>query len=171
MNNPHSATNQVSGDQMSTQLTITRVFDAPRELVWKAWTEPDMIMKWWSPAGYTAPMAKVDFKVGGKYLMAMRSPEGQDFYSTGIYTEVVPMDRIVFTDSFADADGNVVSAAVYGMGDTIPLESRVIVQFEDQGSKTRMTLTHSGLPQDEHLELTKAGWNDMFDKLDQTLKR
>ena len=60
------------------ELVVTRIFDAPVELVWKAWTEPERVMRWWGPKGYTSPAASIDFRVGGKYLWAMRSPEGQD---------------------------------------------------------------------------------------------
>ena len=86
-------------------LVIERVFDAPRELVWKAWTDPEQVMRWWGPKGYTSPAAEIDFRVGGKYLFAMRSPEfqeGRDLWSTGVYREIVPLERLVCTNSFAD---------------------------------------------------------------------
>lgn len=71
-------------------LVIERVFDAPRELVWKVWTEPEHAMKWWGPRGFTAPVAKMDFRVGGKFLIAMQSPDfndGKPIWSTGVYKE------------------------------------------------------------------------------------
>jgi uncharacterized protein YndB with AHSA1/START domain len=150
-------------------LVITRVFDAPRELVWKAWTDPEHLMRWWGPTGYTAPVARVDLRVGGKYLLAMRSPEGQDFYSTGTYQKVEPPSELVYTDSFADADGNVVTADYYGMDASFPRELVVRVTFEEHGGKTRMTLRHAGLPAGEMAEQTGAGWNESFDKLAETL--
>ncbi len=146
-------------------LVITRVFDAPRELVFKAWSEPERLMRWWGPKGYTTPVAKIDFRVGGKFLNCMRAPDGKDFWSTGVYEEIVVPERIVCTDSFSDAEGNVVSASHYGMTDDIPLEMRISVTFEDQGGKTKMTLRHVGLPAGENRDGANQGWNEFFDKL------
>ena len=146
-------------------LVIERVFDAPRELVWKAWTEPEPFMRWWGPKGYTAPVYKVDLRVGGKYLYCMRSPEGQDFWGTGVYREIVPLERIAYTDSFADAEGNLVPPTHYGFGADFPSELLVIVTFEDYEGKTKLTLKHLGLPAGELSEQTAAGWNESFDKL------
>ncbi len=150
-------------------LVIERIFDAPRELVWKAWTEPERMMRWWGPKGYTTPVCKIDFRVGGSFLNCMRSPEGQDIWATGVYREIVEPERIVCTDSFADENGNVVSAAHYGMPESIPLEMMITVQFEDVNGKTKMTLRHGGLPLDEMTDGANQGWNESFDKLDALL--
>ena len=152
------------------ELVITRVFDAPRELVWQAWTDPQHIQRWWGPKDFSAPACKIDFRVGGKYLFCMRSPEGRNYWSTGVYREIVPLERIVCTDSFADAEGNVVPATYYGMSPDFPLEMLVTVTFEDQAGKTKMTLKHSGLPAGDMSEQTGAGWNESFDKLAKSLK-
>ena len=106
----------------SKELIITRVFNFPRSLVWKAWSMPEMLKKWWGPKDYTCPVCKIDFRVGGKYLSCMRSPEGKDYWSTGIYRQIVPIKIIVMTDSFADEKGNVVPASYYGMQGEFPLE-------------------------------------------------
>jgi uncharacterized protein YndB with AHSA1/START domain len=98
------------------------VFDAPRELVWKAWTDPERMQRWWGPKHFTAPVWKIDLRAGGVYLYCMRSPEGQDYWSTGVYREIVDPERIVCTDSFADEKGNPVPASHYGMGEDWPLE-------------------------------------------------
>jgi uncharacterized protein YndB with AHSA1/START domain len=150
-------------------LIITRIFDAPRELVWKAWTVPELAMRWWGPEGFTAPVTKIDLRVGGKYLYAMRSPEGKDFWSTGVYRELVPMERIVATDSFSDEKGNVVPASYYGMTGDWPSELLATMTFEDQKGKTRFTLRHECLPPGEMTESAKAGWNGSFDKLEKVL--
>jgi uncharacterized protein YndB with AHSA1/START domain len=160
---PSSTTTSVN------ELVIQRVFDAPRELVWKAWTEPEHLRRWWGPKGYAAPVARMDLRVGGKYLLCMRSPEGQDFYSTGVYQKIDPPNELVFTDSFADADGNVVSADYYGMGADFPRELLVQITFEDLDGKTRMTLRHRPLPAGAIAEQTGAGWNESFDKLEKSL--
>ena len=153
------------------EIVITRIFDAPRELVWKAWTDPKHLMRWWGPKDFTAPVCKIDLRVGGKYLYCMRSKEGQEFWSTGIYNEIVPLERIVCTDSFADAKGNVIPASQLGMpGDDWPLECHITITFEDLGGKTKMTLKHVGIPAGQMEDMTGAGWNESFDKLAESLK-
>jgi uncharacterized protein YndB with AHSA1/START domain len=147
------------------ELTITRMFDAPRELAWKAWTETEHTKKWWGPKNFTAPVSKIDLRVGGKYLNCMRGPDGKDYWSTGVYREIVPMERIVCTDSFADEKGNVVPASHYGMPGDWPLELLVTVTFEETGGRTKMTLRHEGLPAGTMREQCEVGWNESFDKL------
>ena len=117
-----------------------------------------------------APVSKIDLRTGGQYLNCMRGPDGKDYWSTGVYTEIVEPERIVCTDSFADADGNVVPASHYGMTGDVPTEMLITVTFEDQGGKTRMTLRHEGLPAGEHQTGANQGWNEMFDKLAEYLR-
>jgi len=152
------------------EVVITRVFNAPRKLVWKAWTDPEHIMRWWGPKNFTSPSCKIDFRVGGRYLYCMRSPEGQEFWSTGAYREIVPLQKIVCTDSFSDEKGNVVPATHYGMAADFPLELQVTITFEEHEGKTKFTLHHVGIPAGEMKEMTSAGWNESLDKLAETLK-
>ena len=169
----NNATRNAAAETGGQELVITRVFDAPRELVWRAWTEPEHFMRWWGPKEYTTPVCAIDLRVGGKYHYCMRSPEGQDCWGTGVYREIVPYEKIVCTDSFADADGNVVPATHYGMGADFPLELQITVTFEEvegeedksKNKKTKMTLTHVGLPAGQMIEMAGAGWNESFDKL------
>lgn len=153
------------------ELVITRIFDAPRELVWKAWTEPDRMKRWWGPKGFTSPVSKIDLRVGGAYLNCMRSPEGEDYWSTGVYREIVEPERIVYTDSFSDAEGNLVPASHYGMSGDWPLELLVTVTFEEHEGKTKLTLQHIGIPAGENRDLAKAGWNESLDKLAEYLEK
>lgn len=151
-------------------LVIERIFDAPVDLVWQAWTDPEHVKRWWGPKDFTAPVIKIDFRVGGVYLFLMRSPDGQDYWSTGVFREIVPLKKIVYTDSFADEKGNVVSAAHYGMAEDFPLELLVTLTFEDAGDgKTRFILRHAGMPQGEDSEMAGLGWNQSLDKLAETL--
>lgn len=149
------------------ELTITRVFDAPREFVWKAWTEPERVKRWWGPKGFTSPVIKIDLRVGGEYLSCMRSPEGQDFWSKGIFREIVAPERLVMTNSFADKEGNTVPASYYGMSGDWPLEMLVTVMFEEQEGKTKLTLKHSGIEgiSDTDRDNMEQGWSQSFDKL------
>jgi len=144
-----------------TMIFITQIFNSPLSDVWKAWTEPESVMKWWGPENFTAPVVKIDFKEGGSYLNCMRSPEGEDFWSTGVYKEIVPLKRIVSTDSFADSNGNVVAASYYGMSGDWPLELNVIVTFEEDNGKTKLTFEQKGVPENKVEELTQ-GWIDYY---------
>jgi len=152
------------------ELTITRIFDASRELVWKLWTEPESMKRWWGPKGFTSPVCKIDFHVGGAFTYCMRSPEGKDYWGTGAYREIVPLERIVYTDSFADEKGNIVPASYYGMRLDFPLQMLVTVTFEEDKGKTKFTLKHVGIPSGEDLDNAKAGWNQSLDKLAEILK-
>ena len=95
------------------ELRITRFFDASPERVWKACTDPREMNQWWAPKGFTTPFLTMDLRVGGLFRYCMRSPEGKDYWGTGVVREVVPGTRIVYTDSFADEKGNVVPATYY----------------------------------------------------------
>ena len=152
-----------------TDLVITRIFDAPRELVWKAWTEPEHMKKWWGPKGYTCPDCIIDFRIGGKYLFSMQDAKGNKIWSTGEFREIIDPEKIVITDSFADEKGNIVPSEHYGMKG-IPMEMIVTVLLEDENGKTKMTMTHAGLPAGEHMEGANDGWNTSFDKLAESLK-
>lgn len=156
-------------------LVITRVFNAPVEKVWAAWTEPEQIKKWWGPTDFTAPVAEVDLHVGGKYLFAMHGPAGTEFdqnmYSTGTYEEIVPPKKLVYSDSFANEKGEVVSPSDYGMTD-LPEVLRVRVDFEAlPDGTTKMTLTHEGAPAGEQSDNMGIGWSQSFDKLAESVER
>lgn len=156
------------------ELTITRVFDAPRELVWKAWTEPERVKRWWGPKSFTTPVSKIDLRVEGKYLYCMRSPEGKDFWGTGIFREIVAPERLVMTDSFADENGNVVPATYYGMSPDFPQELLITVTLEElEGGRTSLTLTHSGIKgmNAADREGMQHGWIESFDKLAEYLAK
>ncbi|MDD1674407.1 MAG: SRPBCC domain-containing protein [Methanomicrobiales archaeon] len=152
------------------ELVITRIFNAPRELVWKVWTEPKYVMRWWGPMGFTSPFSTIDLRIGGKYLNCMRSSDGKDFWSTGNYREIIPFKRIVATDSFSDEKGNVVPGSYYGMGNDFPLELLVTVTFEEDKGRTKFTLRHAGLPPGVMTDMTGAGWSGSFDKLAEVLE-
>ena len=86
-------------------LVITRVFDAPMKVVWNAWVDPELVMKWWGPDRFTCPSADIHFREGGTSLLCMRASKelgGQDYYSTWTYTKIVPMKRIEYIDNLTD---------------------------------------------------------------------
>ncbi len=154
-------------------IRITRILNAPRERVWKAWTEPEQQKKWWGPKDFTAPVIKNDLRVGGRYLYAMRGPAGSEFdrdmWSTGVYKEVVPMEKIVATDHFADEHGNEVPAKEYGMPGEWPEEMIVTVTFEDAGpGKTKLTILYTGHAA-ELADMASTGWSQSLDKFEAIL--
>jgi uncharacterized protein YndB with AHSA1/START domain len=147
-------------------LVITRVFDAPRELVFKAWTEPERFVQWWGPNGFTTPHCEIDARPGGVISFCMRSEEMGDIWAAGVFQEVDPPSRLVYTAYFTDPDGNKVPATHYGMSADLPLEMLVSVTFEEYEGKTKMTLEHA-IPQTvPEREGAQQGWGESFDRLD-----
>ncbi len=159
-----------TGKRREKGITVTRLFDIPRDRVWKAWTEPEHIMRWWGPKDFTSPACKVDLQVGGKHLFCMRDTAGRDYWSTGVYREIVPLKKLVYIDSFADEKGNIVPASYYGMPGNLPMEMLVTVTFEDAGEKTKMVLHHEGMKSGKTSKDMKAGWDQSFDKLADRMK-
>ena len=150
-------------------IVIDRVFNLPLNKVWKAWSEPEGFKKWWGPEDYTCPTSEVDFRVGGKYLHCMRSSNGEEFWSTGVYKEIIPYKKQVYTDSFSDEEGNVIPASAYNMPGDWPTELQVTLTFEEGGEKTRLKLQHEGIP-DEMRDDCIKGWNESLDKLERNIK-
>lgn len=166
MNKP---TSQV--EETRQEMEITRVFAAPRARLWKAWTDPAMMMRWWGAKGITCPVCTIDLRVGGHYKYSMQFPDGLTVWATGVYREIHEPDHLVFTNSFGDENGNIVSPVKYGMAADFPEELLIELNFEQVGKdKSKLTLRHIGLPAGEDRELTKTGWTESFDKLDVVLK-
>jgi uncharacterized protein YndB with AHSA1/START domain len=146
-------------------LVITRTFDAPRDLVFRAWTEPERLMRWWAPKGCTTPFCTVDLRPGGRFHYCMRLPEGREIWAIGVYREIVAPERLVYTDSFADADGNPVAPGHYGMSDSHPAETLVTVLFLEHEGGTKVTLRHTIPESVEERKGTEQGWGEMLDRL------
>ncbi len=143
-------------------LVIERIFDAPVELVWELWATGEGFRKWYGPEGFTIPTAEMDVQVGGRRLFAMESPDGSmTMWFTGEYREVTPMTRLVYTESMSDENGNVLSPADMGMPGH-PEVTEVTVVLEDVGGKTKMVMTHAGIPADSP---GAGGWGQAFDKM------
>jgi uncharacterized protein YndB with AHSA1/START domain len=152
-------------------LAVTRVFAAPRELVFGAWTEPERLKHWWGPRGYTVPYCEIDLREGGVFLYCMRSPEDRDFWGKGVFREIVVPEWIVFAMSFADAEGNVVPATHYGMSPEWPLETLLTVAFEEEAGKTRVTLRYEGVPPGADRDGTRQGWSESLERLGEYLAK
>ncbi len=150
-------------------LRVTRVFNAPPELVWKTWTEPEYVMRWWGPDCFTCPMVKLDFREGGTSLVCMRAPAsfgGRDTYSIWRYTKIVPFERIDFIQSLSDADGTPVDPQSLGMPPEFPKEMRTLVTLRDiGGDKTEMTVTQFDWTVSPFLGYAETGLNQSLDKM------
>ena len=152
-----AARNSAATKSPEREVVVTRVFDAPRHLVFKAWTEPERLMRWWGPNGFITPSSKMDVRPGGAWRICMRSPNGIDVWQQGVYREIVEPERLVFTYAFEDATGR--------PGHQPGHRTIVTVTFADEGGKTRLTL-HQGVfesvtVRDEHVQ----GWAEAIDHL------
>ena len=140
--------------EISTEIVIERVFDAPRELVWKAWTDPEHVARWWGPHGMTTRVDELDLRPGGSWRYVMLAPDGSEYPQKGVFREIVPPETIVTSAEFA-----------VGADET----HKVVLtyRFEELGDKTKMTM-HSGmyLPMSKEEQLgVVEGWNSNFDSL------
>lgn len=146
-------------------LVVSRLCNAPPEAVFKKWTDPRRVKRWWGPKGFSTPVCTIDLRPGGTFRYCMRSPEGRDYWGVGIYTDVSAPDRLVYLDSFSDEEGNRVDPAEYGMSPEHPSEALVTVTFEENEDGTEVTVRHD-IP--ESLPERSAcwqGWSEMLDKL------
>lgn len=149
-------------------VVVRRTFNAPVEQVWKAWTDPELVKRWWGPTGFTAPLAKIDFREGGASLVCMRAPQkmgGQDMYSIWAYRKIVPLERIEFIHNLADKDGNKVDPAKLGMPPDFPQDMRHVVVFKSQNNKTEMTVTQFGWTPGQMRNLAEIGLGQCLDKM------
>jgi uncharacterized protein YndB with AHSA1/START domain len=157
----------VSPSAAGTTLQVRRVFDAPREEVFRAWTEPEVLRQWLMPSSGSSPDAKIDLREGGSYRIEMRI--GDDVaYVGGDYLEVRPPERLVFTWAFepvevAKASTPEVRAMAPSLNDTG--ETRVSVEFRDRGGSTEVVLTHEALRTDAIREFHEGGWTSSLDRL------
>lgn len=147
---------------------ISRELDLPVAKAWDAFTKPEDIKKWWGPEGFSCPSSTISLQPGGKYLHCMRSDSGQEFWSTGIFKEIVPYKKLVCTDSFSDENGNVISAKDLNMPGDWPLELLITVTFEEAGNKTKLELAQVAIPEEMYDECIK-GWQQCIDKLEKNL--
>ena len=154
-----TAKTSASSNPMEREVMITRVFNAPRELVFRAWTEREHLIKWWGPGLFTNPVCEVDLRLGGAWRIVMRGPDGTDYPCGGVYREIIEPEKLVFTNIAMDAQGNRL------------LDGLTTVIFADLGGKTKLTLITRAVglvplaPQ--MLAGMEAGWSQSLDKLDQ----
>ena len=143
--------------QTERELVITRVFNAPRELVFKMWTDPVHMAKWWGPRDHPAVSVKLEAKPGGRWRHCLRSVEtGADLWHHGEFREVVPPERLVFTFVWEE-DGE------------RGIENLVTITFAEQSGKTLMTFRQAPFQSDAERDGHRGGWTSAFDRLDEHL--
>jgi uncharacterized protein YndB with AHSA1/START domain len=147
------------GKRPSRELSLTRIFDAPRALVFAAWTKPEHLAKWCAPHGFTIPLAEGDLRAGGAWRQQMRQPDGEVLGVNGVYHEVVKNELLVFTHAWDEDDGQ--------RGH----ETVVTVRFADYGKKTRMTFHQGFFASTESRDRHRGGWTQCFERLAELLKK
>jgi len=131
---------------------LTRVFDAPVDLVWRCFTEQEHLATWSAPRGYTIPRGEGDLRVGGQWRCCMRDADGGEHWLGGTYREIVPCARLVMTHAWEEN------------GKPGP-ETLVTVRFEEMGGRTKVTLEQTGFTSDEARDGHRGGWSECFDRL------
>jgi uncharacterized protein YndB with AHSA1/START domain len=149
-----AASNSATQAPAQHELLITRIIDAPRALVFKVWSTPEHMVRWWGPKDFTAPSIKMDFRPGGAYRACIRSPEGKDEWMSGVYREIVEPERIVFTFRWEEPSENMPGR-----------ENLVTVTFTDHNGKTRLNLRQAFFETVEQRDSHHGGWTECLDRL------
>lgn len=141
-----------STDTADRELVVSRLIDAPRALVFKAWTQPEHIARWWGPQGFTTIGCEMDIRVGGRFRCGMRSPEGTDHWKVGVYREIVEPERVAFTFAWEAADGKPGH------------ELLTTVTFAEHGTKTLLTLHQAVFETTERRDGHGRGWTSCLER-------
>ncbi|HEY2296465.1 MAG TPA: SRPBCC domain-containing protein [Jatrophihabitans sp.] len=153
------------GSSSQDAVTIERTIDAPVELIWQVWTDPEHFAAWYGPNGATIPLAKMDVRVGGTRLICMdvSTPNGpMQMWFAGEYREIIENKRLVYTESMSNQNGDIIDPADVGMPPGHPITTEVRVELEPVGRRTRLLLTHVGIPADSPGAI---GWAMALDKM------
>jgi uncharacterized protein YndB with AHSA1/START domain len=144
--------------EKSHSLKIVRTFDASPEVVYRAWTDPKVIKKWFAPTDLTTPIAEVDLKVGGSYRIGMKSPDGELYVATGIYREIIPNEKLQFTWQWETSPSD-------------PSDTLVTVEFKKSGKHTRLVFTHENFATEELVKEHREGWEGALSKLSKIITK
>jgi uncharacterized protein YndB with AHSA1/START domain len=147
------ARNSAAPKSAERELVLTRVFDAPPGLVFRAWTEPERLVRWWGPQGFTLPFCEMDVRPGGAFRFRMRAPDGTDHWLRGVYREIVEPERLVCTWTWVDAEGNPGH------------ETLLTVVLAAQGAKTKLTLYQAVFETVTARDAHQDGWTSCLDRL------
>ncbi|MBZ0264308.1 SRPBCC domain-containing protein [bacterium] len=151
------------------QFVFSRVFDAPRELVFKVWTEAEHFKHWWGPKDWETPVCDLDFRVGGTLRYCMKNSQGHESWGITTFQEIVPPEKLVLVDRFTDSEGNDADITKFGIPEGWPDEMLITVLFEDVDGKTRLTVTSGVAPELAKQVGADIGWEQSMDKLEMYL--
>lgn len=143
---------------MTGEVRIERIIDAPRDKVFRAWTDPEQLRRWWGPGEYATKHASIDLRPGGGYLLVIQAGEDDPMHLAGTFHEIDPPRRLVYSWRWV-------------RGWTDPAESIVTVEFEDLGERTRVVLVHGGLDDSPAPDSYRMGWESGLGKLAATVER
>jgi uncharacterized protein YndB with AHSA1/START domain len=152
-------TTSIDAEVRERALVITRIFEAPRDLVFRAWTEPDRAARWWGPHGFVTTYCNMDVRPGGTFRVCTRSPEGIEHWKQGIYREVVERERLVFTFAWEDAEGKPRH------------QTLVTVTFIERGDKTELTLRQAVFETVEARDNHQRGWTSTLERFAEYLAK
>jgi uncharacterized protein YndB with AHSA1/START domain len=144
---------------------VERLFDAPVERVWRAFTEDAEVMKWWGPEHFTSPAAKMDVRVGGTSLVCMRTPDGRDMWMTWAYTKVEPKTRIEYVQNISDAEGRRIEPSAIGMGPDFPRDVATVVTLAPRGNRTAVRIVEDTTTSQFMHEMSRLGLEQCMDKM------
>ena len=165
----HSGSGSPRSKAAPETIRIERVFDAPRELVFEAWTNPEHLLAWFAPRGCTISYPQIDVRPGGRFLSRIQNPSFGDCWCVGEYLEVVAPARIVYSIAIADSKGNKIDAAQAGHHPDWPQETIVRVTFEGERGKTRLILEQNASAALAKQTGAYPSWLQMLDELDRFL--
>ena len=146
-------------------VTVTRTFDTTPAEVWRAWIEDALVMRWWGPTGFTSPAARMDVRVGGISVVAMRSPDGHDMWMTWAYNRVEPYRRIEYVQNLSDEAGNLIDPVTVGMPPEFPRDVATVVTLTPVGDKTEVTITEHTTTSEFMMEMSQRGLEQVLDKM------
>ncbi|MBX7146340.1 MAG: SRPBCC domain-containing protein [Alphaproteobacteria bacterium] len=152
-------------EKKGAELCITRIFDVPKDKVFQAWTDASYLKHWWAPKTCTLTYLKIDFKVGGTIHSCIKTPNGKECWMKGVYQEIIVPEKIVYTSTIVDKNGNSVSPVDVGMDKDWPRETLITVHFDDMKSKTKITLSQTVLESLAKRTGAYPSWVEMFDRL------
>jgi uncharacterized protein YndB with AHSA1/START domain len=169
-----AARSSAAAESTDRALVVTRVFDAPRDLVWKALTEPERLEHWWGPKGFTSRVHKLELRPGGTFLYSQRTPDGREMWGKWVYREIVAPERLVIVSSFTDEKGNL---ARHPFEPNWPLEMLGTSTFIEHRGRTTLTVRMVPINATESEQQTffdgfnfmEEGFAGTFDKLDEYL--
>lgn len=153
------------------EVLITRLFDAPRELVFDAWTDPEILLKWHAPSGCSIQYRSIDVRKGGTFHSCIKIPNGEECWCRGVYLEVKYPERIIYTIALADESGKLKQPDAVGKDPDWPAETTVTVTFDDIDGKTRLTLRQNVSETVAKRTGAHPSWLSMLDRLESALKK